>query len=122
VEAEYIYIGIGFFAFFVGLFFGINLVKFFSSEIIYKLENVMEKQLKISEIYLDDATKTIALKIDEKINVIKQINAILKKTKELLADNKTKVEILNNQCDTRKNLESEIIKLKKIIERLEKKR
>lgn len=119
MEAEYIYIGIGFF---VGLFFGINLVKFFSSEIIYKLENAMENQLKISEIYLDDATKTIALKIDEKINVIEQINTILKKTKELLADNKTKVEILNSQCDMRKSLESEIIKLKKIIERLEKKR
>lgn len=122
MEAEYIYIGIGCVSFFVGLFFGINLVKFFSSEIIYKLENALEYQLKISESFLDDATQTIASKIAEKINVIEQINKILNKTKELLSENKTKVEILNNQCDTRKNLESEIIKLKKIIERLEKKR
>jgi len=122
MEAEYIYILIGIVALVIGIFFGIQTVKFFSEELIFKLENSLESQLAQNEAYLEQASEKMINKFDQKIDYIDQINIILNRTKELLSENKTKIEDLNNQCDSRKNLESEIIKLKKIIERMEKKR
>lgn len=122
MEAEYIYVMIGIVAFLIGIFFGVQTVKFFSEELIFKLENSLKSQLAQNEAYFEQASKQMINKFDQKIDYIDQINTILSRTKELLSENKTKIEDLNNQCDSRKNLESEIIKLKKIIERMEKKR
>ncbi|MFK5937899.1 MAG: hypothetical protein QM497_05810 [Sulfurimonas sp.] len=108
--------------FFIGIFFGVQLIKFFSSEIAYKIEHSFEEQLEISQDFYKNSQKKLILKIDERIDLIEQINAVLAKTKDLLSKNKQGIEKLNNACDVRENLESEIIKLKKIIQRLEKKR
>lgn len=122
MEAEYIYVMIGIVAFLIGIFFGVQTVKFFSEELIFKLENSLKSQLAQNETYFEQASKQMINKFDQKIDYIDQINIILSRTQELLSENKTKIKDLNNQCDSRKNLESEIIKLKKIIERMEKKR
>lgn len=122
VELNY-WLIIGFiFIFLIGIFFGIYLVKFFSNEIIYKLENSFESQLEKSEIFYENAQKIIMTKVHKKIDTIEQINAVLVKFKELLHRNSIELEKLNSTCNVRKELESEIVKLKKIIQRMERNR
>lgn len=110
------------FSFLAGLFFGIGVVKFFSSDIVNKLENAFELQLEMSQEYFDLSTNKLIIKLNEKIEYFEKVNGVLVKTHEYLYSNAMKLELLNQNCDTRKELEFEIIKLKKIIQRLEKKR
>jgi len=121
MEAEYIYILIGIVSLIVGMFLGIQTVKFFSEELIYKLENSLESQLAFNEAHLASAIEQILNSLEQKVNFINQINTILRQTKELLSTNKQGVEQLNEVCNTRNELEQEIVKLKNIIKRMEKK-
>ena len=121
MEVEYIYMVVGVFTFMLGLFFGINLVKFFSSEIIDKLEKSLESQLKTHQIFLNKSSEKLIMQVEQKLDFIEQINAVLRKTKELLSANKQKIEQLNEVCNTRNELEQDIVKLKNIIKRMEKK-
>jgi uncharacterized membrane-anchored protein YhcB (DUF1043 family) len=121
METEYIYILIGVVSLIIGMFLGIQTVKFFSEELIYKLENSLESQLAFNEAYLESATEQLLNSLEQKVNFIEQINAVLGKTKELLSANKQGVEQLNEVYNTRNELEQEIVKLKNIIKRMEKK-
>jgi len=121
MESEYIYILICAVSLIIGIFFGIQTVKFFSEELIYKLENSLESQLVINEAHLESSTEQILNSLEQKVDFIDQINTVLRKTKELLSANKQKIEQLNEVCDTRHELEQEIVKLKNIIKRMEKK-
>lgn len=120
MESEYIYILIGVVSLTVGMFLGIQTVEFFSKELIYKLENSLESQLACNEAHLESATKQILSFLEQKVNFIDQINTVLRKTKELLSANKQEIEQLNEVCNIRTELEQEIIKLKNIIKRIEK--
>lgn len=120
MESEYIYILIGVVSLTVGMFLGIQTVEFFSKELIYKLENSLESQLACNEAHLESATKQILIFLEQKVNFIDQINTVLRKTKELLSANKQEIEQLNEVCNIRTELEQEIIKLKNIIKRMEK--
>ncbi len=120
MESEYIYILIGVVSLTVGMFLGIQTVEFFSKELIYKLENSLESQLACNEAHLESATKQILSFLEQKVNFIDQINTVLRKTKELLSANKQEIEQLNEVCNIRTELEQEIIKLKNIIKRMEK--
>jgi uncharacterized membrane-anchored protein YhcB (DUF1043 family) len=122
MENEYMYVGGGVLLLITGLFLGIQTVKFFSQELIFKLENALDSQLKLNKNYLDISIEEMISIISDKVDFIKQTNKILKKTKVDLAKNSQKIEYLNQICDKREELESEIVKLKKIIQRLEKKR
>jgi regulator of sigma D len=121
MEVEYIYMIVGVFTFMLGLFFGVNLVKFFSSEITYKLEKSLELQLKMHQIFLNKSSERLIMQVEQKLDFIDQINTVLRKTKELLSANKQEIEQLNEVCDRRYELEQEIIKLKNIVKRMEKK-
>ena len=121
MESEYIYILVGIVSLIIGMFLGIQTVKFFSEELIYKLENSLESQLAFNEAHLESSTEQILNSLEQKVNFIEQINAVLRKTKELLSANKQEIEQLNEVCDTRHELEQEIVKLKNIVKRLEKK-
>jgi uncharacterized membrane-anchored protein YhcB (DUF1043 family) len=120
MENEYMYVGGGVLLLITGLFLGIQTVKFFSQELIFKLENALDSQLKLNKNYLDISIEEMISIISDKVDFIKQTNKILKKTKVDLAKNSQKIEYLNQICDKREELESEIVKLKKIIQRLEK--
>jgi len=122
METEYIYIAIAIFSLIVGLLLGVQVVKFFSSELIFKLEGSLERQLKTNENYLNEAIQILINRVNQKVDFIEKINHALKNTQEYLNQNSKKIEVLNANCDTRKELESEIVKLKKIIQRMEKKR
>jgi len=121
MEIEYMYIIVGVFTFMLGLFFGVNLVKFFSSEITYKLEKSLESQLKMHQIFLNKSSEKLIMQVEQKLDFIEQINAALRKTQELLSANKQEIKQLNFICNTRTELEQEIIKLKNIVKRMEKK-
>lgn len=122
MENEYILAIISVITFVIGLFLGIQTVKFFSQELIFKLENALESQLEFNKNYLADSMEQMITIIEGKIDFIEQINGILKKTKIYLTENSQNIEHLNQMCNKRQELESEIIKLKKIIQRLEKKK
>jgi len=118
---EYMYIIVVVFIFVLGLFLGVNLVKFFSGEIIYKLEKSLESQLKMHQIFLNKSSEKLIMQVEQKLDFIEQINAALRKTQELLSANKQEIKQLNFICNTRTELEQEIIKLKNIVKRMEKK-
>ena len=122
MENEYILAIISAITFVIGLFLGIQTVKFFSQELIFKLENALESQLESNKNYLADSMDQMTTIIEGKIDFIEQINGILKKTKIYLTENSQNIEHLNQMCNKRQELESEIIKLKKIIQRLEQKK
>lgn len=121
MEIEYIYMIVGVFTFMLGLFFGVNLVKFFSSEITYKLEKSLESQLKMHQNFLNKSSEKLIMQVEQKLDFIEQINAALRKTQEFLSTNKQEIKQLNFICNTRTELEQEIIKLKNIVKRMEKK-
>jgi len=121
MQIDYISITVVILAFVFGVFFGVNLVKFFSKEIIFKLENSFDSQLQLSQNFISNTMDRLFSEIDEKFDDIEKINVVLEKTKEHLEINSSKLNQLNTSCDTRKELEKEIIKLKKIIQRLERK-
>lgn len=122
METNYIYMFIGVVTFIGGLIVGIQTVKFFSDELIYKLENSLEQQLKINEQISEKALEQLIAQINHKIDIVEKINAALKNTFDNLKFIITKVESLTKMCNNREELEFEIIKLKKIIQRMEKKR
>jgi len=122
MENEYILAIISAIAFVSGIVVGIQTVRFFSHELIYKLGNALESQIELNKDYLTNTMKHIIAVVEKKIDFIEQINEVLKKTTTYLIDNRQKIELLNQNCDKREELEFEIIKLKKIIQRLEKKR
>jgi len=122
METNYIYIFIGVVAFIGGLILGIQTVKFFSDELIYKLENSLEQQLKINEQISEKALEQLITQINLKIDIVEKINTALKNTFDNLKFIITKVESLTKMCNNREELEFEIIKLKKIVQRMERKR
>jgi uncharacterized membrane-anchored protein YhcB (DUF1043 family) len=105
-----------------GIFIGIQVVKFFSNELINKLEHSLEDQLEVNQNFLNKATERMIASINIKLDFIEQINVVLQKTKMHLLENSQKIEQLNQICHKRSELEAEIVKLKKIIHRLERKR
>ncbi len=105
-----------------GIFMGIQVVKFFSDELIGKLEHSLEEQLEVNQNFLNKATERMIASINTKLDFIEQINVVLQKTKMHLLENSQKIEQLNQSCHKRSELETEIVKLKKIIHRLERKR
>lgn len=117
---EYIYTMISLVSLVIGVFIGVQVVKFFSDELIYKLENSLENQLEVNQNTLNRATEIMIEEGHKKVDFIKQINEVLKKTKVYLHENSQKIEHLNQMCNKRSELEAEIVKLKKIIQRLEK--
>ena len=122
MEIEYISILISIVSLVAGIFIGIQVVKFFSGELISKLETSLEDQLEVNQTYLKSATDKIIVSMNNKVDFIEQINEVLKTTKMYLLENSQKIEQLNQICYKRSELEAEIIKLKKIIQRLERKR
>ena len=122
MEIEYISILISMVSLVTGIFIGIQVVKFFSDELISKLENSLEDQIEVNQIYLKSATDKIIVSMNSKVDFIEQINEVLKKTKTYLLENRQNLEQINQMCSKRFELEAEIVKLKKIIQRLERKR
>jgi hypothetical protein len=121
MENEYIYVIVGVLLLVMGLFLGIQIIKFFFQELTFKLENALESQLELNKNYLADSIEQMITISEGKIDFIEQINEILKKIKIDLTENSQKIKYLNQMCNKRQELESKIIKLKKIIQRLEKK-
>lgn len=105
-----------------GIFIGIQVVKFFSGELISKLEYSLEDQLEVNQNFLNNATERMIASINTKLDFMEQINVVLQKTKMHLLENSQEIEQLNQSCHKRSELETEIVKLKKIIHRLERKR
>lgn len=108
--------------FFLGIYIGIQLVKFFSDEIIEKLGISFESQLQLSKNFYKRSQREIIEEVYKYADIIENINLALQNYKKLLEHNSQQIDILNSNCDKRLELESEIIKLKKIIQRLERKR
>ena len=121
MENSYWLFFIIFFCLSLGTFLGVQLVKFFSSEVLEKLEISFEEQLDESKQFYKSTQKKVLESIDEKTKSISTINMELEKCENRLIDLDLQLEILNRSCSERFKLESEIIKLKKIIQRLEKK-
>lgn len=102
-----------------GTFTGILTVKFFSNEIIHKLETSFENQLNISIEFYNKSLQFQTKSLNDKLNYQSRISDNFKLINDYLSNTASTLNQLNKDCNTRKELESEIIKLKKILKRME---
>lgn len=122
MSIEYIQVFIYIIIFFGGVYTGILTIKFLSDEILNKLEISFEDQLEVSIDFYNKSLKAQVSSINNKLNAQDKINDNFKIINDYLSQTIVKINQLNKDCDTKKELESEIVKLKNIIKRLERKR
>lgn len=122
MSIDYIQFFIYIMLFFGGVYTGILTIKFLSDEILHKLEISFEDQLEVSINFYNKSLKAQVASINNKLNAQDKINDNFKIINDYLSRTTVKINQLNKDCDTKKELESEIVKLKNIIKRLERKR
>lgn len=113
---------ISYIVFFVsGVFIGVYFVKIFSNGMTEKFENVLNEQMEIYKNFSKESLELQIKHINSKVNYQDKINNNFRKIDENLMKTSSKIELLNEDIDQKQRLESEILKLKSIIKRLEKK-
>ena len=106
--------------FFGGIYIGVRFIKIFSDDILNKLEVSFDDQLKVSIDFYNKSLKKHVDSMNNKLIFQDKINDNFKTISDYLSQTSIKINNLNIDCDVRKELEHEIIKLKNIIKRLEK--
>jgi len=117
---EYIIVLIAIVFLIIGIFFGIKTVKFFSKEIVYKLENSFEEQLKNQKDFFEKSINKQMSEIKSKVQYQRDIAENFKEIDDYLSHISQKLARLSANLDTRQELELEIVKFKNIIKKLEK--
>jgi len=120
MNLEYIIILTAVVSFIVGVFIGVKTVRYFSGEIIFKLEKSFEEQLKNQKDFFSKSINQQMLEINFKAEYQRNITENFIKIDNYLSQISQKLAKLSANFDRREELELEIIKLKNILKRMEK--
>ena len=101
--------------------FIILFIRFSLSKVAEHVNTALISQIESNNAFFEKNNLLLFEKIEAKSSIIEKINTVLIDISSSLIHSKQKIEEINFLCDNRKNLENEIVKLKKIIKRLEKK-
>jgi len=86
-----------------------------------KFENVFNEQMEIYKNFSKESLELQIKHINAKVNYQDKINNNFRKIDDYLIKTSLKIELLNEEIEQKQRLESEILKLKSIIKRLERK-
>jgi len=104
-----------------GFFIGIYYTRSVSNSMTEKFKNALNEEMKSYKKFSKESLELQIKHINSKVDYQDKINNNFRKIGENLMKTSSKIELLNEKMDQKQRLESEILKLKSIIKRLEKK-